>query len=162
MLIFDNSRPVSCQNLQKVNRNNICWWCPTTHMCWCPPTTSCGGVHPPHHVVVSTHPHVVVSTHHIMWWCPTSHMCWCSPTTSCGGVQPATCAGAMNLSPWGVKQIFHHPLQSRDCETKPAKQRLQIRYQKTKFAKEHAVLGPGSVSSLCTKSLCVTNDTDDG
>ena len=109
MLIFDNSRPVSCQNLQKVNRNNICWWCPTTHMCWCPPTTSCGGVHPPHHVVVSTHPHVLVSTHHIMWWCPPTHMCWCSPTTSCGGVRPATCAGAMNLSPWGVKQIFHHP-----------------------------------------------------
>ena len=109
MLIFDNSRPVSCQNLQKVNRNNIWWWCPTTHMCWCPPTTSCGGVHPPHHVVVSTHPHVLVSTHHIMWWCPPTHMCRCSPTTSCGGVRPATCAGAMNLSPWGVKQIFHHP-----------------------------------------------------
>ena len=109
MLIFDNSRPVSYQNLQKVNRNNICWWCPTTHMCWCPPTTSCGGVHPPHHVVVSTHPHVLVSTHHIMWWRATSHMCWCSPTTSCGGVRPAICAGAMKLSPWGVKQIFHHP-----------------------------------------------------
>ena len=28
-------------------------------------------------------------------------MCWCSPTTSCGGVRPATCAGAINLGPWG-------------------------------------------------------------
>ena len=78
MLIFDHSRPVSCQKRKKVDWNTFCCWCPTTHMRWCSPTTSCGGVrpatcagvqpptcagvHPPHHVVVSDQPHALVQS----------------------------------------------------------------------------------------------------